>query len=53
MVRAAGLVGAPQASSEIAAVLSDLVSRRWGSPAGRRRPAGEKPVRPVLPGGSP
>ncbi|MFO0585215.1 MAG: undecaprenyldiphospho-muramoylpentapeptide beta-N-acetylglucosaminyltransferase [Anaeromyxobacter sp.] len=53
MVRAAGLVGAPQASSEIAAVLSDLVRRRWGSPAGRPRPAGEKPVRPVLPGGSP
>ena len=45
MARAAGTLGAPQAASEIASVLTDLVRRRWGSPGGRHRGAGFNPVR--------
>jgi UDP-N-acetylglucosamine--N-acetylmuramyl-(pentapeptide) pyrophosphoryl-undecaprenol N-acetylglucosamine transferase len=52
MARAAGSLGAPQAASEIAEVLSGMVRRRWGSPAGRARAPGWKPLRfptnPVL-----
>jgi UDP-N-acetylglucosamine--N-acetylmuramyl-(pentapeptide) pyrophosphoryl-undecaprenol N-acetylglucosamine transferase len=53
MARAAGRMGSPQAASEIVAVCSDLVRRRWGSPAGQPRPAGHQPVRPAVPGGAP
>jgi UDP-N-acetylglucosamine--N-acetylmuramyl-(pentapeptide) pyrophosphoryl-undecaprenol N-acetylglucosamine transferase len=45
MARAAGVLGSPQAASEIAAVLVDLVKRRWGSAAGRERGPGFQPVR--------
>jgi len=47
MARSAGLLGAPQAASEIAEVLSELVRRRWGSPRGRERAPGFRPVRPA------
>jgi len=47
MARAAGRLGAPQAASEIGAVLVDLVKRRWGSAAGRDRGPAFRPVRPV------
>jgi UDP-N-acetylglucosamine--N-acetylmuramyl-(pentapeptide) pyrophosphoryl-undecaprenol N-acetylglucosamine transferase len=53
MARAAGRLGSPQAASEIADVCTDLVRRRWGSQAGRPRPAGHVPVRPSAPGGEP
>jgi UDP-N-acetylglucosamine--N-acetylmuramyl-(pentapeptide) pyrophosphoryl-undecaprenol N-acetylglucosamine transferase len=53
MARAAGRMGSPQAASEIADVCTELVRRRWGSQAGRPRPAGHVPVRPALPGGHP
>lgn len=46
MSRAAGLQGRPQAASEIADVLTQLTVRRWGSPKGRARGPGFKPVRP-------
>jgi UDP-N-acetylglucosamine--N-acetylmuramyl-(pentapeptide) pyrophosphoryl-undecaprenol N-acetylglucosamine transferase len=52
MSRAAGLLGRPQAASEIADVLTDLSRRRWGTPRGRPREAGFRPVRPP-PGGTP
>jgi UDP-N-acetylglucosamine--N-acetylmuramyl-(pentapeptide) pyrophosphoryl-undecaprenol N-acetylglucosamine transferase len=52
MSRAAGGLGRPQASSEIADVLTDLVRRRWGVPRGRPRGPGFRPVRPP-PGGPP
>jgi UDP-N-acetylglucosamine--N-acetylmuramyl-(pentapeptide) pyrophosphoryl-undecaprenol N-acetylglucosamine transferase len=53
MARAAGRLGSPQAASEIADVCTQLVRRRWGSQAGRPRPAGHLPVRPATPGGRP
>jgi UDP-N-acetylglucosamine--N-acetylmuramyl-(pentapeptide) pyrophosphoryl-undecaprenol N-acetylglucosamine transferase len=41
MARAAGRLGSPQASKEIADVCTELVRRRWGSPMGQpREPAG-------------
>ncbi len=46
MARAAGLLGRPQAASEIADVLTQLTVRRWGSPKGRHRGASFRPVRP-------
>jgi UDP-N-acetylglucosamine--N-acetylmuramyl-(pentapeptide) pyrophosphoryl-undecaprenol N-acetylglucosamine transferase len=49
MVRAAGRLGSPQAAQEIADVCSELVERRWGSPRGRDRGPGFRPVRPALP----
>jgi UDP-N-acetylglucosamine--N-acetylmuramyl-(pentapeptide) pyrophosphoryl-undecaprenol N-acetylglucosamine transferase len=45
MERAAGRLGAPQAASEIAAVVVEMVERRWGSAAGRERGPGFRPVR--------
>ena len=45
MERAAGRLGAPQAASEIAAVVVEMVKRRWGSSAGRERGPGFRPVR--------
>jgi UDP-N-acetylglucosamine--N-acetylmuramyl-(pentapeptide) pyrophosphoryl-undecaprenol N-acetylglucosamine transferase len=47
MSRAAGMLGRPQAASEIADVLTQLTVRRWGSPKGRDRGPGFRPVRPV------
>ncbi len=47
MSRAAGLQGRPQAASEIADVLTQLTVRRWGTPKGRARGPGFKPVRPT------
>lgn len=52
MSRAAGLLGRPQAASEIAEVLTELVRDRWGSPRGRDRGPGFRPARPP-PGGAP
>ncbi len=46
MARAAGLLGRPQAASEIADVLTELTVRRWGTPKGRDRGPGFLPVRP-------
>ena len=46
MARAAGLLGRPQAASEIADVLTQLTVRRWGTPKGRPRGPGFRPVRP-------
>ena len=46
MARAAGLLGRPQAASEIADVLTQLTVRRWGTPKGRDRGPGFLPVRP-------
>jgi len=37
MARAAGRLGSPQASREIADVCTELVRRRWGSPGGQPR----------------
>jgi len=48
MGRAAGLLGGPQAAGEIAQVLTEMVKRRWGSPRGRDRGPGFRPVRPEL-----
>jgi UDP-N-acetylglucosamine--N-acetylmuramyl-(pentapeptide) pyrophosphoryl-undecaprenol N-acetylglucosamine transferase len=49
MARAAGRLGSPQAAKEIADVCSELVRRRWGSPAGqhRDRPAAARPSDPA------
>jgi UDP-N-acetylglucosamine--N-acetylmuramyl-(pentapeptide) pyrophosphoryl-undecaprenol N-acetylglucosamine transferase len=47
MARAAGLLGSPQAAGEIADVCTELLRARWGSPRGRPREPGWKPVRPV------
>lgn len=46
MARAAGLLGRPQAASEIADVLTVLTVRRWGTPKGRPRGPVFRPVRP-------
>ena len=46
MSRAAGRLGSPQAAKEIGDVLTELVRRRWGSPAGQAREPGHAPVRP-------
>jgi UDP-N-acetylglucosamine--N-acetylmuramyl-(pentapeptide) pyrophosphoryl-undecaprenol N-acetylglucosamine transferase len=46
MSRAAGRLGSPQASKEIADVCIELVRRRWGSPFGQAREPGQKPARP-------
>jgi UDP-N-acetylglucosamine--N-acetylmuramyl-(pentapeptide) pyrophosphoryl-undecaprenol N-acetylglucosamine transferase len=46
MARAAGMMGNPQASSEIASVCADLVLRRWGSRQGQDRGPGFRPIRP-------
>jgi UDP-N-acetylglucosamine--N-acetylmuramyl-(pentapeptide) pyrophosphoryl-undecaprenol N-acetylglucosamine transferase len=46
MSRAAGRLGSPQAAKEIADVCTELVNRRWGSPAGQRRLPGEASARP-------
>jgi UDP-N-acetylglucosamine--N-acetylmuramyl-(pentapeptide) pyrophosphoryl-undecaprenol N-acetylglucosamine transferase len=46
MSRAAGLLGRPQAASEIADVLTQLTVKRWGTPKGRDRGPGFQPVRP-------
>ena len=46
MARAAGTLGRPQAASEIVDVLTQLTVRRWGTPKGRPRGAGFRPVRP-------
>jgi UDP-N-acetylglucosamine--N-acetylmuramyl-(pentapeptide) pyrophosphoryl-undecaprenol N-acetylglucosamine transferase len=51
MSRAAGGLGRPQAASEIADVLTQLTVRRWGSPKGRNRGPGFRPVRPDRPAG--
>jgi UDP-N-acetylglucosamine--N-acetylmuramyl-(pentapeptide) pyrophosphoryl-undecaprenol N-acetylglucosamine transferase len=47
MSRAAGRLGSPQASKEIADVCADLVRQRWGSPRGQAREPGHPPVRPT------
>jgi UDP-N-acetylglucosamine--N-acetylmuramyl-(pentapeptide) pyrophosphoryl-undecaprenol N-acetylglucosamine transferase len=49
MARAAGRLGSPAAAREIADVCTELVRRRWGSPAGRPRDAAADPVRPPGP----
>ena len=49
MARAAGLRGAPRRPSEIADVLTQLTVRRWGTPKGRDRGQGFRPVRPAPP----
>jgi UDP-N-acetylglucosamine--N-acetylmuramyl-(pentapeptide) pyrophosphoryl-undecaprenol N-acetylglucosamine transferase len=46
MARAAGRLGSPQAAKEIADVCTDLVRRRWGSPAGQDRERPPAPARP-------
>jgi len=46
MARAAGRLGAPQAAREIIDVCAELCRARWGTPNGRPRPAGFRPVRP-------
>lgn len=46
MARAAGRLGSPQASKEIADVCTELVRRRWGSPRGQAREPGFQPIRP-------
>ncbi|HYG67185.1 MAG TPA: UDP-N-acetylglucosamine--N-acetylmuramyl-(pentapeptide) pyrophosphoryl-undecaprenol N-acetylglucosamine transferase, partial [Anaeromyxobacteraceae bacterium] len=46
MSRAAGRLGSPQASREIADVCTDLVRQRWGTPRGQAREPGFQPVRP-------
>jgi UDP-N-acetylglucosamine--N-acetylmuramyl-(pentapeptide) pyrophosphoryl-undecaprenol N-acetylglucosamine transferase len=46
MARAAGRLGSPQASKEIADVCTELVRRRWGSPMGQQRDRPPAPVRP-------
>lgn len=46
MGRAAGLLGSPQASSEIAQVLTEMVHRRFGSARGQDRGADFRPLRP-------
>ena len=48
MARAAGRLGSPQASKEIADVCTELVRRRWGSPMGQPR---ERPAAPARPPG--
>ncbi len=50
MARAAGLLGRPQAASEIADVLTQLTVRRWGTPKGRDRGPDFRPVRPPTAG---
>ena len=50
MARAAGMLGSPQAASEIADVCTELVRRRFGSQRGRDRGPDFRPVRPGLPG---
>ncbi|HEY6004093.1 MAG TPA: undecaprenyldiphospho-muramoylpentapeptide beta-N-acetylglucosaminyltransferase [Anaeromyxobacter sp.] len=45
MARAAGRLGSPQASKEIADVCIELVRRRWGSPMGQPREAADAPAR--------
>ncbi len=52
MSRAAGLLGRPQAASEIADVLTEMSRRRWGNPRGRPREPGFRPERPPT-GGTP
>ena len=47
MARAAGLLGSPQAASEIADVCTELVRRRYGSQRGRDRGPDFRPVRPA------
>jgi UDP-N-acetylglucosamine--N-acetylmuramyl-(pentapeptide) pyrophosphoryl-undecaprenol N-acetylglucosamine transferase len=49
MARAAGLLGSPQAASEIADVCTELARRRWGSRAGQDRGPGFRPARPEQP----
>jgi UDP-N-acetylglucosamine--N-acetylmuramyl-(pentapeptide) pyrophosphoryl-undecaprenol N-acetylglucosamine transferase len=51
MARAAGMLGSPQAASEIADVCTQLVCRRYGSQHGRDRGPDFRPVRPALPAG--
>jgi UDP-N-acetylglucosamine--N-acetylmuramyl-(pentapeptide) pyrophosphoryl-undecaprenol N-acetylglucosamine transferase len=46
LARAAGRLGRPQAASEIADVLTQLTVGRWGTPKGRPRGPGFRPVRP-------
>jgi UDP-N-acetylglucosamine--N-acetylmuramyl-(pentapeptide) pyrophosphoryl-undecaprenol N-acetylglucosamine transferase len=47
MARAAGLLGSPQAASEIADVCTELIRLRWGSRAGQERGPGFQPARPT------
>jgi UDP-N-acetylglucosamine--N-acetylmuramyl-(pentapeptide) pyrophosphoryl-undecaprenol N-acetylglucosamine transferase len=47
MARGAGQLGRPQAASEIADVLTQLTVARWGTPKGRDRGPGFRPVRPT------
>lgn len=48
MSRAAGRLGSPAASREIADVCTELVRRRWGSPGGQQRsPAPARPPDPA------
>jgi UDP-N-acetylglucosamine--N-acetylmuramyl-(pentapeptide) pyrophosphoryl-undecaprenol N-acetylglucosamine transferase len=49
MSRAAGRLGSPAASREIADVCTELVRRRWGSPGGqvRERPSPARPPDPA------
>ncbi len=49
MARAAGRLGSPQASREIADVCTELVRRRWGSPMGQPRERAPAPARPPGP----
>jgi UDP-N-acetylglucosamine--N-acetylmuramyl-(pentapeptide) pyrophosphoryl-undecaprenol N-acetylglucosamine transferase len=49
MERAAGMLGSPQAASEIADVCTQLVCRRYGSQRGRDRGPDFRPIRPALP----
>ena len=51
MEKAAGMLGRPEASGEIAAVLQQLCLKKWGVLTGQKR-AGE-PLRPKLPEKSP
>jgi UDP-N-acetylglucosamine--N-acetylmuramyl-(pentapeptide) pyrophosphoryl-undecaprenol N-acetylglucosamine transferase len=49
MARAAGLLGRPQAASEIADVCTELVRARYGSQRGRDRGPDFRPLRPGAP----
>jgi UDP-N-acetylglucosamine--N-acetylmuramyl-(pentapeptide) pyrophosphoryl-undecaprenol N-acetylglucosamine transferase len=49
MARAAGMLGRPQAASEIADVCTDLVRARYGSQRGRDRGPDFRPLRPGAP----
>lgn len=49
MARGAGRLGSPQAAKEIADVCTELVRRRWGSPAGQPRDRAAAPARPPGP----